>query len=480
MTSTPSDRGAGLSPIVVMKFGGTSVADPTAIRRVAEIVRAAAESECRPVLVTSAMSKVTDALFDVVRRAVAGHVRGAQDVLDELLARHRTASVELLDEPARREFDALLEEASRNLTELLRVVSRHPGTRLALQDEIVGQGEHLASHLLASALRAEGLPGIWVDARRVIRTDDQHTRAIPLQEEIASAAQELLMPRIQEGQIPILGGFIGSTLQGATTTLGRGGSDFSSALIGAALRAGEIQIWTDVSGFLTADPHVVPQAHTIPQLSYSEAAELAYFGARVLHPRTILPAVALGVPVRICNSREPGAAGTIIDGRRVVSVQGIKAIAYKRGITVVQVTAARMLGAYGFLRSLFEVFDRHRTSVDIVATSEVSVSLTVDDGSALPGIKADLSTLGQVQIQEGYAIVCAVGEGLRNTAGIAGRIFGALSETSIALISQGASSTNLTFVVSEKDVEDVVTRLHERFFGALAQPETPAKTKGPP
>jgi aspartate kinase len=411
------------------------------------------------------MSNVTDALLDVMRQAVAGHLNGAQDVLGELLERHRTASAELLDQPALREFDALLEEASRNLTELLRVVSRHPGTRLALQDEIVSQGEHLASHLLASALRVEGLPCTWVDARRVIRTDNQHTCAIPIQEEIVSAAQELLMPRIEEGQIPVLGGFIGSTLQGATTTLGRGGSDFSGALVGAALRAGEIQIWTDVSGFLTADPHVVPQAHTIPQLSYAEAAELAYFGARVLHPRTILPAVAMGVPVRICNSREPGVAGTTIDSRRVVSVQGIKAIAYKRGITVVQVTAARMLGSYGFLRDLFEVFDKHRTSVDIVATSEVSVTLTVDDGSALPAIEADLSALGQVQINDGYAIVCTVGEGLRNTDGIAGRIFGALSETSIALISQGASSTNLTFVVSEKDVEDVVIRLHERFFG---------------
>jgi aspartate kinase len=458
-----------------MKFGGTSVADPSAIRRVAEIVRAAVESESRPVLVTSAMSKVTDALFDVVTRAVAGHVRGAQDVLDGLLARHHTASAELLEETARREFDALLEEASRNLTELLRVVSRHPGTRLALQDEIVGQGEHLSSHLLALALRAKGLPCIWVDARQVIRTDDQHTRAVPLQEEVLNAAQRLLMPRIEEGQIPVLGGFIGSTLQGATTTLGRGGSDFSGALVGAALRAGEIQIWTDVSGFLTADPHIVPQAHTIPQLSYAEAAELAYFGARVLHPRTIKPAVALGVPVRICYSREPDAAGTIIDGRRVVSAQGIKAIAYKRGITVVQVTAARMLGAYGFLRALFEVFDRHRTAVDIVATSEVSVSLTVDDPSALPGIKADLSTLGEVHAQEGYTIVCVVGEGLRNTVGVAGRIFGALSETDIALISQGASSTNLTFVVSDKDVSDVVTRLHECFFGAVAQPGTPAK-----
>ena len=461
---------ASSAPTVVLKFGGTSVADPTAIRRVAEIVRAAGAGGDRPVVVTSAMSKVTDGLLDVVRRAVAGDVNGAQDVLEGLIERHRAAAAELLDDAGRRAFDTVLGESSGNVTDLLRVVSRHPGTRLALQDEIVAQGEHLASNLLALALRREGLPSVWVDARRVIVTDDDHTRAIPRQDEIAAAAREHLVPVVGRGEIPVLGGFIGATPTGATTTLGRGGSDFSGALVGAALKSREIQIWTDVSGFLTADPRVVPEARAIARLSYDEAAELAYFGAKVLHPRTILPAVSLGIPVRICNSREPKAEGTTIDDRREVSAQGIKAIAHKRGITVVQVTAARMLGAYGFLRALFEVFDRHRTSVDIVATSEVSVSLTVDDPSGLLDIAADLSELGEVQIEEGYAIVCAVGEGLRKTAGIAGRVFGALSGINIALISQGASSTNLTFVVAEKDVEEVVQRLHQGFFGSRAEP----------
>ena len=451
-------------PILVLKFGGTSVADDGAMRRVGRILRTAATHGVRLVVVTSAMCKVTDGLLDVVRRAVAGHVNGAQDVLEGLIDRHRAAGAELLGGDSRQQLDTVLGEAAGNLTDLLRVVSRHPGTRRALEDEIVAQGEHLSSQLLALALAEEGLPALWVDARRVIRTDEQHGRATPLLEAIEAAVQELLVPEIDQGRIPVLGGFIGSTLQGATTTLGRGGSDFSGALVGAALRAQEIQIWTDVSGFLTADPRVVPGARNIAHLSYAEAAELAYFGAKVLHPRTIAPAVRLGIPVRICNSREPGAPGTSIDDRREVSAQGIKAIAHKRGITVVQVTAARMLGAYGFLRALFEVFERHRTSVDIVATSEVSVSLTVDDASALPAIAADLRELGEVRAEEGYAIVCTVGEGLKSTAGIAGRIFGAMSGTNIALISQGASSTNLTFVVADRDVEDVVRRLHDRFF----------------
>ena len=454
---------------MVLKFGGTSVADATAMQRVARIVRAAGTQGSRPVVVTSAMSRVTDGLIDVVGRAAAGHVNGAQEVLDGLLGRHREVAEELLGKGARGEFDTVVHEAASSLSELLRVMSRHPGTRRALEDEIVAQGEHLSSRLLALALAEEGLPSIWVDARQVIRTDDRHGRASPLPDVIRAAAQELLAPRIEQGMIPVLGGFIGSTLQGATTTLGRGGSDLSGALVGAGLSAAEIQVWTDVSGFLTADPRVVPGARTIARLSFAEAAELAYFGARVLHPRTIQPAVELGLPVRICNSREPEASGTLIDDRREISPQGIKAIAHKRGVTVVQVTAARMLGAYGFLRALFEVFDRHRASVDIVATSEVSVSLTLDDVTALPAISAELGELGEVQTESGYAIVCAVGEGLRSTPGVAGRIFGALSGINITLISQGASSTNLTFVVAERDVEEVVTRLHESFFGARAQ-----------
>ena len=456
------------SPIVVLKFGGTSVADPAAIRRVAEIVRGVAgEGRC-PVVVTSAMSKVTDGLVDVVRRAAAGHVDGAREVLQALLERHHTAGSELLGAEGIREIDAAVAVASDNLADLIRVMSRHPGTRRALEDEILAQGEYLCSQLLALALRETGLSTAWVDARKVIRTDDHHGRATPLPERIRAAALEHLQPHIDEGMVPVLGGFIGSTLEGATTTLGRGGSDFSAALVGAALRAAEVQIWTDVSGFLAADPRVVPGARTIPRLSYAEAAELAYFGAKVLHPGTMQPAVQLGLPVRIRNSREPRAPGTAITGTREVSAQGIKAIAHKRGITLVQVTAARMLGEFGFLRALFEVFERHETSVDIVATSEVSVSLTIDDAGALPSIIADLEILGEVRAESGYAIVCAVGEGLRSTPGVAGRIFGALGDTNIVLISHGASTTNLTFVVLERDVEGVVARLHECFFDALA------------
>lgn len=452
---------AGDGP-TVMKFGGTSVEDAAAFERVARIV--GARHALRPVVVVSAMSRATDGLVGAARTAAAGDPAGALRGVDELLARHRAVASALLAGPEREAAGALIDEARAELEELLRVVARHPGTRRALHDEIVAHGERLSSALLAAAFRAGGLPARAVDARRCVRTDDEHGRATPRMDETERSTRAVLEPVLAAGEIPVLGGFIGSTAEGATTTLGRGGSDYSAALLGAALAAREIQIWTDVSGFLTADPRVVPAARSIGHLHYAEAAELAYFGAKVLHPKTIQPAVEREIPVRICNSREPAAASTLIDARSERSPRGIKAIAHKPGITVVQVSSARMLGAYGFLHALFEVFDRHRVAVDIVATSEVSVSLTVEEAERLPPVVEELRRLGRVEVEDGYAIVCAVGEGLRHTPGVAARAFGTLADINISLVSQGASSINLTFVVREPQVQEVVARLHRSFF----------------
>jgi len=271
-------------------------------------------------------------------------------------------------------------------------------------------------------------------------------------------------PLLQSAKIPVLGGFIGSTAKGVTTTLGRGGSDYTAALVGAALDAREIQIWTDVSGVLTADPRIVAEAQTIPVLSYQEAAELAYFGAKVLHPKTIQPAIDRLIPVRVCNSRQPEQAGTLIVSESEAAPQTIKAIAHKNGITTVQVTSFRMLGAYGFLRALFEVFDRHHTAVDVVTTSEVSVSLSIDDASRLPELVSDLEQLGSVEIERGRTIVSVVGEGLRNTPGIAARVFSVISDINVSMISVGASSVNLTFMVDEAHAVEAIERLHRVCF----------------
>ena len=445
----------------VMKFGGTSVEDAKAFSNVAAIVRA--ETKSHPVVVVSAIAGFTNALLKSVERATTGDPRAAGRLLEPELSRHATIAAELLNAEAKSTFEKALGAARAEIRQLHNIIAAHPVTQPPLQDEIVAYGEHLSSQLLAAVLRVHGVAARYVDARRCIRTDEEYGNANP-QAETRDETRRELDPHLSTNKVPVLGGFIGRTEKEVTTTLGRGGSDFTAALVGAALDAREIQIWTDVSGVLTADPRVVPEAKTISVLSYQEAAELAYFGAKVLHPKTIQPAIDKSIPVRVCNSRAPQEAGTLIVSESAAAPQTVKAIAHKNGITTVQVTSARMLGAYGFLRALFEVFDRHRTAVDVVTTSEVSVSLSIDDTSALPELKEDLQKLGTVEVEEQRTIISIVGEGLRNTPGIAARVFSVLSDINVSMISVGASSVNLTFMVDEAHAADAIKRLHRACF----------------
>jgi len=447
MERTPSD----LATPTVLKFGGTSVEDAAACARVAGIVRA--HGGPRPVVVVSALAGVTDALLGCVRE-------GALRAFDTHLERHREIAQRLLGPEARGAFLSELERARGELAALVERIGREPALRARLEDEIVSYGERLSAPLVAAVLATAGLRARHVDARRCIVTDETPGRATPDPAATAARTRAELAPLLDGGMIPVLGGYIGASAAGVTTTLGRGGSDYTAALVGAALGAGEIQIWTDVSGVQTADPRVVRGARTIPSLSYAEAAELAYFGAKVLHPKTIQPAKDRGIPVRICNSRAPDDPGTLVSGAADVWPGTVKSIAHKSGITVVQISSARMLGAYGFLRALFEVFDRHELPVDVVATSEVSVSLTVDDAARLPAVVAELEALGDVQVQPRRAIICVVGEGLRSTPGIAARVFETVRDINVSLISQGASRVNLTFIVDEEHVAEAVVRLH--------------------
>jgi aspartate kinase len=445
-----------------MKFGGTSLEDTRAFERVREIVRA--HMATHPIVVVSAMSRVTDGLLEAVGRAADGQADEAARFLDQHFERHLNVAHALLKEESRVAFEAAVDSAQREISELLRAVAARSMPRPVLQDIIVSYGERLSANLLAAVLSEAGLPALYVDARRCILTTDEHGRAEPLAEETARRTRAEIGPIVEAGNVPVLGGFIGASLDGMTTTLGRGGSDYTAALIGAALCAREIQIWTDVSGVLTADPRVVKGSRTIPRMSYAEAAELAYFGAKVLHPKTIQPAVERGVPVRICNSRAPEDAGTLVGSETEMSPRTVKAIAHKTGITIVQISSARMLGAYGFLHAIFDIFNRHRTVIDVVTTSEVSVSLSLDDASALPAIVLELKQFGAVRVEQPSAIICVVGQGLRGTPGIAARVFNCLADINIALISQGASSINLTFVVAEEDLHEAVNRLHAAFF----------------
>ena len=461
---------------IVMKFGGTSVEDEHAFERVAEIV--ASRRDLRPVVVVSAMSGMTDRLLAAVKLAQEGDSQRATSSLIPQFARHldvaRTLSVQ-----EQASTVPTVECARKEIAALLAEISQHSKSLAALTDAVLSYGEQLSSVLLAAILRQRGLAARQVDARHCIITDQEHGCAAPLLEETFECCRRVLGPLVMESFIPVVGGFMGATLQGETTTIGRGGSDYTAALAGAALEASEVQIWTDVTGVLTADPRIVPKAHTIPRLSYAEAAELAYFGAKVLHPKTIQPAVEGRIPVRICNSRSMNDAGTLVCAESATVQHTVKAIAHKTGVTTVQISSARMLGAYGFLRALFEVFDRHRTIVDVVTTSEVSVSLSLDDAGALPAIVEELSQLGSVRVERGRAIICVVGEGLRGTPGIAARVFSTISDINVTLISQGASSINLTFAIEEARVKEAVTRLHETFFEEVAtQRESPEVAEG--
>lgn len=447
----------------VMKFGGTSVADAHAFENVARIVNS--QRSVAPVVVVSAMSGVTDALLAATVAAGEGRADEAIASLEATFTRHHKTAAELLTPTAAEAFSKQVDNAAHQINELLRSSADNPLRRRPTQDAVLAYGEMLSSELLAELINERGTNAQHVDARRCILTDDQYTVASPLMPDTLFKAHDVLMPVIESGRIPVLGGFIASTAEGTTTTLGRGGSDYTAALIGAALTAEEIQIWTDVTGVLTADPRVVPEAQTVERMSYAEASELAYFGAKVLHPKTIQPAIEGSIPVRICNSRAPEEIGTLVGPQTEATDRTIKAIAHKSGVTTVQITSARMLGAYGFLRALFEVFERHKTVVDVVATSEVSVSLSLDDATALPVIVTELEQLGTVGVEKGCAIVCVVGEGLRGTPGIAARVFSAISDINVTLISQGASSINFTFAIEEERVEEAVRRLHAEFFG---------------
>jgi len=445
-----------------MKFGGTSVQGTNEFARVAEIVLS--EKENSPVVVTSAMAKVTDALLNAFETAKKGEPDAAFASLDVHFARHHGVSERLLNEKQQNSFHTELDYAKQELNDLLIRVSRRSLPLAMLKDAIVSYGEQLSSRLLAEVCRAKGLPARHSDSRRLIVTDDEYGSATPIWDETEKLIQLELQPLISNGEIPILGGFIAASRGGETTTLGRGGSDYSSALVGAALRAREIQIWTDVTGVLTCDPRICAEAETIDVLSYEEAAELAYFGAKVLHPKTIKPAVDYEIPVRVCNSHKPFERGTMILAESNISPNKIKSIAHKTGITILRISSARMLGAYGFMSALFQIFERYRTVIDVISTSEVSVALTLDDTASIEPIVNELKRLGDVEIETNHAVVCIVGEGLRSTSGLASKIFSTISDVNISLISHGASSVNMTFVVKEAKVNEVIKRLHGEFF----------------
>lgn len=451
--------------MIVMKFGGTSVEDAKAIERAAAIVKGRLEQ--KPVVVVSAMAKVTDQLLAMSRAAGAGDRKTALKLCRALQERHYNTAGELLGTALFTTFHGHLGSDFENLDELLRGVAAVGELTPRTSDHVAAFGEMLSSKIVAAAFSSLGLPAIQVDSRQCIVTDSTYTRAAPQFEETNRRLQETVAPLVAAGKVPVMGGFIGANKAGITTTIGRGGSDYSAAIVGAGLGAERIEIWTDVDGMMTTDPNLSRDARRIKIISFDEAAELAYFGAKVLHPATVLPAVQKNIPVYVLNSRNPGCEGTRISARAPRCSNPFKAIAVKKRITIIDVAAARMQLAHGFLARIFEAFDRHRVSVDVVSTSEVSVSLTVDSNEGIPALANDLAKLADVKYEGRKAIVCLVGENLRDTPGVAARVFAELTDVKIRMISQGASEINLTFVIEEDAVPEVVRRLHKVFFSEL-------------
>lgn len=449
-----------------MKFGGTSVENAKAMQTVIEIVKR--EQSRTPVVVLSAIAGATNTLLKSARVAQEGNLDEAIQLLNNLLDRHVTIMENLIDDRSTvQQLIAQFKQRFEELRNLCRGISILGELTNRSLDSISSVGEILSSQILSEAIRIRGLTVKWLDARKFMITDNQFSSATPLFDKIDIKTNEIIIPILKSGSIVITQGFISSTENGITTTLGRGGSDYSASIIGAALNAEEIQIWTDVDGVLTADPRIAPAAQKLKIISFREAAELAYFGAKVLHPSTIFPAVKKDIPVVVLNSKRSKNSGTRIVSNPPKTNIAVKSIACKRGITVVNVQSMRMLMAYGFLESIFSVFNKYQTPVDLVSTSEVAVSLTIDNSSKLDKIVEELSEFAEISILEKQGIICVVGDQMRSTAGVAHQIFTAMKNINLVMISQGSSEINLSMVIDESQVDEAVRCLHKQFFESI-------------
>ena len=454
--------------MIVMKFGGTSVQDATAIRRVGSIV--ASRRGEQPLVVVSAMGGVTDKLVQSGESAARGELDGALELLEGIRQRHLAAATELLDATHSAAFFAELEARLAEAAELLRQIASAGEISPAQHSHLLTYGEVLSSVLVAAAFHSLGISAAHADSRRLIVTDGRHPAAAPLPSPTRARLEEAILPLLEAQLVPVLGGFIASSESGEITTLGRGGSDYSAAIIGAALAAERIEIWTDVSGILTTDPRICPAAQRIAEISFHEATELACFGAKVLHPATLLPAMERDIPVAVLNSHDPAEGGTMIRSHAAHGPSAFRAIALKRKVAVFNVRAPRHVGSQRFLDDLFSLMRWHHLQSDIVAISGASASVAVEASRELAKLNGELEALGEVEFEPEMAIVCLVGEDIRGRVGIAAEVFGVLAAAgvNIRMIAQGSSEISVSFVVEEKDAVKSVQELHRHLFEQCA------------
>lgn len=452
--------------MIVLKFGGTSVGSGERMRAALEITGHRLSEA--PVLVSSALGKTTDHLLAIAHAAVAGAHEEVAELRATVEAQHYDALNHLctaLDEQSLKRYSAGLRALFEELDPVVQSIQLTRDFTAQTSDTLLSFGERLSTYILYAGTAALGIDSVLLDSRQLILTDDRFGSATPRFVETEAAIRQQIEPR--PGLLYITQGFVAATEDGATTTLGRGGSDYSATIIGGALGASRVEIWTDVHGIMTADPRIVPAARTISELTYNEAAELSFFGARVIHPATMVPAVERGIPVHVCNSFDPDGPSSII--RRDVQTPGLKAIAGRQGVTIVSVHSSRMLNAWGFLSRMFRIFEEHRVIVDLIATSEVSVSVSIDRPEVPEEMVAALEALGNVQIEPNKAVLSLVGEGIWNDTRRVRDVFAALSDgatgsVGVEMISLGSSDTNLSIVLGQEHVEGAIQQLHSHFF----------------
>jgi aspartate kinase len=465
--SSGSNGDAGQLPgIVVMKFGGTSVEDCQAIRRLVRIVRSRLNFSV--VVVVSALAKVTDQLLRLGNLAEEGDWPAVEVDLSALQRKHEQVASELLSEPAhavvRKEFD----DEFGKIRALLREVESGRRLTLQVQDHLLGFGESFSSKIVAAALQHQGVDAELVDSRTCIITDSRHTQASPLWQQTNHLLQQVLSPLLKKRRVPVMGGFVGATRTGVPTTLGRGGSDFSATIVGAALHARRVEIWTDVDGVMTADPNLCPDAQLIRKMSFEEAAELAHFGAKVLHPATLVPVVKENIPVYVLNSRNADVEGTEIVAH-CTSGSAVRAVTAKRSIAAVEIASSANVDSE-FLQEIHAAFDRHHCGVEVMSWSHGRVSLLVSAAGALPNVAAELQGKASLRWENHKALICLVGENLRRQPEIASQVFAAVSDIDVRVVCQGASDRTISFLVDEARAEESVQRLHGLFFSSRKPP----------
>ena len=451
----------GLS-IKILKFGGTSIGSFDSIKNVIQIIKKVEKESI--ILVFSAFGNTTDDLQKAAEISASGKLKDSENILFDLKNYHYSLTEQFVNLNESADLKQKIDFHFDKLYEMVKGIFTLCDFSLAVKDEFLAHGELLSTTILCAIFEKEGLPAQWIDSRKIIKTDSQFTQAEPDITNTLNPIKKLLLPILKNGKIPIVSGFIASNSENKTTTLGRGGSDYTAALLGSLLEVNEVQIWTDVDGIMTADPSLVPDARPIQYLSFQEASELAYFGARVIHPKTIAPAMEKHIPVRILNTHQPERDGTLITPEIKSNGNPVKSIAYKEGMTLITIVSSKFFKALGFLRRMSEVFENHKISLDLVATTEVSLAVAVHEIPNLPALISDLKKFGEVTWQENQAVVCVVGEQIKQRSGIAGRIFSSVAKAPISMISQGGSEINISFVCDEKHLNYVVKSLHSEFF----------------